>query len=383
MIPSHLDRTNELFAENFATFGELGASLCIIRDGQLLINLAGGYCDREKKVAWTDKTPVLIWSATKGLASACLIHAAWKHGIRLDEKVTNIWPEYGKETKAETTFLHILTHRAGQPALHDFEISILDHDAVAAQLAGQRPFWKPGEAHGYHPRTYGFLLDELVRRITGGTPLGTYFQRVFGEPLGLDLWIGIPDSVAARVAPIFAPRKARTPNSEDGEDPFYEALSQPDSLTRQAFLTPAGLNSPSQMNDPAIRRHPLPSLGGIGTAESLARFYGCLCSNQFFPSEIVAQIAKLQCGGADRVLRVETAFGIGFMKDPVAGGKKIRKLFGSSLRAFGQPGSGGSLGFCDPENGVAFGYVMNQMEPGLFPNAKALRIVKHFYDTCL
>jgi CubicO group peptidase (beta-lactamase class C family) len=370
----------ELFEENFARFGDLGASLCIARHGEQVVNLAGGYCDREKKIPWTSKTPVLIWSATKGLASACLIHAAWAHGTHLDRKVTDLWPEYGGAGKADTTLLHILTHQAGQPALRDPTISILDHEAVAAQLARQQPLWKPGDAHGYHARTYGFLLDELVRRMTLGTPLGTYFQKIFGEPFGLDLWIGLPDSVAGRVAPIFAPRKAREPNPEDA---FYESLAQPESLTRKAFLTPAGLNSPSQMNDPNVRRHSLPSLGGIGTAESLARFYSLFCSERLFSPEKVYLMGKVQCAGPDRVLCVNTAFGIGFMKDPVVGDRKIRSLFGSSFSAFGQPGSGGSLGFCDPENGVAFAYAMNQMEPGLFPNAKSLRIVKHFYDACL
>jgi CubicO group peptidase (beta-lactamase class C family) len=370
----------ELFEENFARFGDLGASLCIARHGEQVFNLAGGYCDREKKIPWSSKTPVLIWSATKGLASACLIHAAWTHGIHLDRKVVDLWPQFGERGKADTTLLHILTHQAGQAALRDPTISILDYEAVVAQLARQQPLWKPGSAHGYHPRTYGFLLDELVRKITQGTPLGAYFQKIFGEPFGLDLWIGIPDSVASRVAPIFAPRKTREPNVEDA---FYEALAQPDSLTRKAFLTPAGLHTPSMMNDPNVRRHSLPSLGGIGTAESLARFYALLCSNRLFPYEKIDQIGRVQCAGLDQVLRVNTAFGIGFMKDPLAGGRKIRNLFGSSLCAFGQPGSGGSVGFCDPENEVAFAYVMNQMEPGLFPNAKSLRIVKHFYDACL
>jgi CubicO group peptidase (beta-lactamase class C family) len=380
-----LERITELFDENFARFGELGASLNIMRHGEELIDLAGGYCDREKKVPWTGKTPVLIWSATKGLASACLIHAAHTHGIELDRKMADIWPEYAGAGKSETTLLQVLTHQAGQPALRNPATSMLDHEAVATQLARQQPFWKPGDAHGYHPRTYGFLLDELVRRITQGTPLGAYFRKIFGEPLGLDLWIGIPNSLANEVAPIFAPRKARETNAEDA---FYEALSQPESLTRRAFSTPAGLHSPSQLNDPEVRRHSLPSLGGIGTAESLARFYDSLCSNQLgsnqlLPPEMLVRIATVQCSGQDRVLRVDTAFGIGYMKDPVAGGKKTRNLFGTSLSGFGQPGSGGSLGFCDPENGVAFAYVMNQMEPGLFPNAKSLRIVKHFYDRCL
>jgi CubicO group peptidase (beta-lactamase class C family) len=367
----------DLFAENFDQFGELGASVCIRRNGEEVLHLADGYRDRDKTLQWTKETPILIWSATKALASACLIHAASRHGVELDRKVVEIWPEYGPNGKGDTTLLHVLTHQAGQPALRDLATPILDHDAVAWQLARQEPFWKPGETHGYHPRTYGFLVDELVRRITRGTPLGTYFRLVFGDPLELNLWIGVPESIVHDVAPIFAPRK---PPAPDGEANFYQALANPDSLTRRAFATPAGLLSPSQMNDPKVRMHSLPSLGGIGTAGALARFYQTLCSDEIFSSETIDRIATTQCTGRDQVLQIDTAFGIGFMKDPMAGSGKIRAIFGPEFNSFGQPGSGGSLGFCDPRNGVAFAYVMNQMEPGVFPNAKSLRLVDCFYE---
>jgi CubicO group peptidase (beta-lactamase class C family) len=367
----------DLFAENFDQFGELGASFCIRRNGEEILHLADGYCDREKTLQWTSETPVLIWSATKALASACLIHAATRHGVELDRKVVEFWPEYGQNGKADTTLLHVLTHQAGQPALRDLATPILDHDAVVWQLARQEPFWKPGDAHGYHPRTYGFLVDELVRRITDGTPLGTYFRLVFGDPLELSLWIGVPESIVHEVAPIFAPRK---PPARETEATFYQALANPDSLTRRAFATPAGLLSPTQMNNPKVRTHSLPSLGGIGTAGALARFYQTLCSDEIFPSETIDRIATTQCTGRDQVLQIDSAFGIGFMKDPLAGNRKIRAIFGPELDSFGQPGSGGSLGFCDPRNGVAFAYVMNQMEPGVFPNAKSLRLVDYFYE---
>lgn len=367
----------DLFAESFDRSGELGASVCIRRNGEEVLHLADGYRDREKTFPWTKETPVLIWSATKALSSACLIHAACEHGVELDRKVVDLWPEYGQNGKAETTLLHVLTHQAGQPALRDLSISILDHSAVAGQLARQEPFWKPGAAHGYHPRTYGFLVDELVRRITHGTPIGAYFRLIFGDPLELSLWIGVPESIAHEVAPIYAPRKARTPGSDE---PFYQALSDHGSLTRRAFSSPSGLYSPSQMNDPKVRRYSLPSLGGIGTAGALARFYQTLCSDEIFSAEMIRRIAATQCTGQDEILRIDTAFGIGFMKDPQDGNKKTRRIFGPELDGFGQPGSGGSLGFCDPKNGIAFAYVMNQMEPGIFPNAKSLRLVDYFYE---
>jgi CubicO group peptidase (beta-lactamase class C family) len=367
----------DLFTENFNQSGELGASVCIRRHGEEILHLADGYCDREKTIRWTKETPVLIWSATKGLSSACLIHAAAEHGISLDRKVIDLWPEYEQNGKGETTLLHILSHQAGQPALRNRTVSILDHDAVASELAGQEPFWKPGEKHGYHPRTYGFLVDELVRRITQGTPVGTYFRLAFGDPLDLHLWIGIPEAMADQVAPIFAPRKSRASESDQS---FYQALSDPQSLTREAFSTPVGLITPSQMNDPKVRRHSLPSLGGIGTAGALARFYQTLYSDEIFSAETVRRIATTQCSGEDEVLRIETAFGTGFMKDPVKGEKKIRQIFGPERSGFGQPGSGGSLGFCDPTNEISFAYVMNQMEQGVFPNSKSLRLVSHFYE---
>jgi CubicO group peptidase (beta-lactamase class C family) len=367
----------DLFAENFSQSDELGASVCIRRDGEEVLHLAGGYRDREKTREWTKETPVLIWSATKALASACLIHATSEHGIALDRKVVELWPEYQQNGKSDTTLLHVLTHQAGQPALRNPSISILDHDAVADQLARQEPFWRPGEAHGYHARTYGFLVDELVRRITHGTPVGTYFRLIFGDPLDLQLWMGVPEPIANDVAPIYAPRKLRT---SDSEEPFYRALSDQNSLTRRAFATPSGLHAPSQMNDPKVRRRSLPSLGGIGTAGALARFYQTLCSQEIFSSETIRRIAQTQCAGEDQVLRVNTAFGIGFMKDPLDGTRKIRRIFGPELNGFGQPGSGGSLGFCDPKNQITFAYVMNQMEPGVFPNAKSLRLVDYFYE---
>jgi CubicO group peptidase (beta-lactamase class C family) len=368
----------DLFDTNFEQFGELGASVSIRRDGNEILNLAGGYIDREKTRRWTNKTPVLIWSATKGLASACLIHAASEQGIDLESKVNSLWPDYGQNGKGDTTLLHVLTHQAGQPALRDASISILDHHAVVAQLARQTPYWKPGEAHGYHARTFGFLVDELTRRITGGATLGDYFRAVFGNPLGLDLWIGTPAHVENQVAQIFPPRTARVPA---GEEAFYKAFTDQDSLTRKAFSTPAGLQVPSRMNDPKVRQHSLPSFGGIGTAEALARFYETLWwSDTIFSADLLRRISTTQCSGKDKVLLLETAYCIGFMKDPTNEDGKSRRIFGPELNAFGQPGSGGSLGFCDPKNRIAFAYVMNQMEQGVFPNEKSLRLVDLLYE---
>ncbi len=368
----------DLFEENFSKYGELGASVCIVQEGRSVLNIGDGFFDRTQTRRWTTETRVLIWSATKALASACLLHCCDHSKIALGRRVKDFWPEYGVNGKEDTTLNEVLSHRSGQPALRDTEIQILDHGAVVQALAAQQPFWKPGDAHGYHPRTYGFLIDELLRRISSGVTVAEYFRQAFGDPLDLDLWIGIPSKFVDEVAPIQTPRQKR---ESSYEDPFYQALADKNSLTRLAFSTPAGPIIPSAFNAPEIRMHPLPSLGGIGTAESLARFYyNVFCEPSFLSPEMLSTLAKTVVSGHDRVLLIPTAFGSGFMKDPVSpDGQKLRTIFGPSETAFGQPGAGGSHAFADPARKLAFAYVMNQMEPGLLPNHKSLRLVNQLY----
>ena len=374
----HLGRLIDLFEENFVLYQELGASVCIIEGGEQKLNLGDGFIDRTRTTSWTPQTRVLIWSATKALASACLLHCCDQAGIALDRRVKDFWSEYSVNGKADTKLSHILSHQSGQPALRRPDIGILDHGAVVQALAEQQPFWKPGDAHGYHARTYGFLVDELVRRISSGITVAEYFRETFGQPLDLDLWIGIPSALVNDVAPIQTPRQKR---ESSFEDPFYQALADQTSLTRLAFTTPTGPIAPSAFNAPEIRMHPLPSLGAIGTAESLARFYyRVFCEPQFLSLELLSTLAKTIVSGQDRVLQIPTAFGLGFMKDPISPEhKKLRKIFGPSQATFGQPGAGGSHAFIDPDRKLAFAYVMNQMEPGVLPNPKSLRLVDQLY----
>jgi CubicO group peptidase (beta-lactamase class C family) len=245
-------------------------------------------------------------------------------------------------------------------------------------LAAQRPNWPPGTAHGYHARTFGFLLDELVRRIAG-TTLPEYWRTAFGDPLALDLWIGLPESEHARVATIYAAKAGRPASPEQ----FYRDLATPGTLARRTFTSPAGLHAVSAMNAAAVRSFPLVSFGGIGSASSLAKFYGMLANDgvmagrRYFRSETIAQMTTTLTSGMDQVFQMPTAFSAGFMKDPPHAEPRI---FGPSTLAFGHPGAGGSHVFADPENGISFAYVMNQMEQSLLPNDKSLRIVAALYE---
>ena len=379
-----------VFEKNFAHRGELGAAASIWRHGNEIISLAGGWKDREHTAPFTTETPVLFWSATKGIASACLLHVLAADGIALETRVATLWPEFGQAGKEGITLAQVLSHQAGLGALDNPRaVSILDHDAVVCALAAQAPNWPPGSgAHGYHPRTFGFLLDELLRRRRPGTTLGRYWREKFAEPLSLSIWIGLPPERDAEVAPIYPARNPPLDSERKGWDAdFYDAMLEEGSLTRRAFGSPSGLHAVRDLNAPAARRAELPSLGGIGTARSLAKFYamlangGTLDGQTFFNADTLRAMSVPLTSGPDRVLRLDTAFSAGFMQDPAdpATGQKQRALFGPSPRAFGQPGAGGSNAFADPEAGISFAYVMNQMELGLLPNAKSLDLVQALY----
>ncbi len=377
-----------VFEKNFADRGELGAAVSIWRHGREIISLAGGWKDREHTSPFTAETPVLFWSATKGLASASLLHVLAADGIPLETRVAQLWPEFGQAGKEGITLAQVLSHQAGLGALDDPRaVSILDHDAVARALAAQAPNWPPGSAPGYHPRTFGFLLDELLRRRRPDTTLGKYWRREIAEPLGLDLWIGLPPERDGDVAPIYPARNPPSAERKGWDADFYEAMLDEGSITRRAFLSPSGLHAVRDLNAPAARRAELPSLGGIGTARSLAKFYailangGSLDGQTLFSAETLQAMSTTLASGRDRVLRLDTAFSAGFMQDPLdpETGEKQRTLFGPSPRAFGQPGAGGSNAFADPEAGISFAYVMNQMELGLLPNEKSLDLVSALY----
>lgn len=369
MIESH-------FKSNFAEHGELGASLSVWRGAEEVVSLHGGFADRAKTRLWTADTLVTTWSCTKGVSAACVLLALHEAGRDLTEPVATIWPAL-----PGPTFEQLLSHQAGLAVLDQWS-KIDDHASVVAAIESQAvsPNWVHGEAHGYHTRTFGFIVDELIRRLTGAENLGEFWRERVAEPLGgLDFWIGLPESEDHRVAEL-PPRRARIGG---GDSEFYKAFEDKESLTRRAFSSPRGLHAVADMNEAKTRRMCLPAMGGIGSARALARFYAEFAtgSERIFPRPVHDQAQQLLVSGPDRILLTDTAFAAGFMKDPIDGaGRKQTQLFGPSLKAFGHPGAGGSLAFADPENGIAFAYVMNQMELSLLPTEKALGLVRAVYE---
>lgn len=376
------NRIRRRFEQNFAECGELGASVSVWKGESEVCSLHGGFRNRAKSVPWDAQTLVPVWSATKGAAVACVLTALHDRGLSPDSPTGAIWPELGQGQVRDLPVGDLLAHQGGFCALAETP-DMADYPEVIRSLERQAPLWPPGEGHGYHPRTYGFLAEELVRRLAG-QPLGAYWRTRIADDLGLDLWIGLPSSEDSRVAEVLPPAHGSThPDSVD----FYHALADSRSLTHRSFRSPRGIESVREINLPETRRLSLPSLGGIGSAHGLAKFYAVLArggiwaGSQAIPREVCRWAEALRGAGHDRVLLHPTAFSAGFMKDPPTGMPSgAARRFGPSPRAFGHPGAGGCHAFADPDGQIGFAYVMNQMERSIFPTWKALSLIQCIYE---
>lgn len=374
-----------LFQENFDKLGELGAAVSVWQNGEAIADLYGGYRDARREQPWTKDTLVLIWSATKGLGSACVLHVLQENKIDIERRIAEFWPEFSQNGKGTITIAQLLSHQAGLVAL-DRQVDVTDYPSVIRALEEQAPLWPPGTAHGYHARTFGFLLDELVRRFSKQS-LSEYWREKFAGPLNLDIWIGLPESENDRVATTYAARAGKPAEPKQ----FYVDLVTQGTLARKVFTSPYGLHAVSAMNDRINRARAIVSFGGIGNANSLAKFYAMLANDgeldgqRFFSVQSLDWMKATLTDGMDRVFQIPTAFSAGFMKDSR---QATRRIFGPArsgepparLEPFGHPGAGGSHAFADPENKISFAYVMNQMEQSLLPNEKSLRLVDAIYD---
>ena len=372
--PSVLGELLECFERNFRERGELGASVSVWWDGAELLSEGHGWSERERIRPWTKETLVPVYSATKVPAAATLLVALAGHGLSEKTPVREVWPEF----PSAVNFSHLLSHQCGLAAL-DQPADVFDHAAVVAAIEAQAPAWVPAAGgHGYHPRTYGALVDEPVRRLTGMS-LGKYWRERIAGPLGLDFWIGLPEKEWPRVANLYPGKAGKAETS----DAFYQQLVTPGTFTRQAFTSPRGLHAVQEMNSPRAWAASLPALGGVGTASALAKFYQAVIGAIDSPlsAGVRHALATPQVSGEDRVLLRPTTFTCGAQLDPLDGeGTKLRRIFGPSLTAFGHPGAGGSHAFGDPESGLSFAYTMNQMNLGVMPGAKCLEMVEALFS---
>ena len=349
------EAVREAFAANFERHREAGAACCVHVGGRPVVDLWGGLADAATGRPYDRDTLQLVFSTTKGATALCCHMLAERGELDLDAPVARYWPEFRAAGKDRLPVRWLLTHQAGLPAL-DRPVTVEDlcaWDPVVDMLAAQAPLWEPGTAFGYHARTYGFLVGEVIRRVTGHT-VGAFFAKEVAAPLDLDFFIGLPEEEEARVAPLL---EYLPPEPGAEADPFLAAVADPSTLAHRVFMNPA-LPVPV-VNSRAWHAAEIPSSNGICTAASLSRMYAACIGDvdgvRLLSEETMEAARAEQVRGLDAVILEETAFATGFMvptpHGPMAG-----------PGSFGHPGLGGSLGFAHPETGVAFGYVMNQMQ---------------------
>ncbi|MFI2204734.1 serine hydrolase domain-containing protein [Streptomyces sp. NPDC020192] len=356
----------EAFAANFNRHADIGAALCVYHDGRPVVDLWGGLADPNASGPWVRDTLQLVYSATKG-ATATAVHLLAQRGeLDVDAPVAKYWPEFASNGKADIPLRWLLSHRAGLVAL-DQPVPLaeaLKWEPMVTALAAQRPQWTPGTAHRYHGRTWGWLVGEVIRRVSGRTP-GRFFADEIAAPLGLDFFIGLPASECARVSRMVykrpevdfttLPPESIPPELRD----LVAAWCDPNSLSNRAF---AVTNPPEiDFNSPEVQAAELPASNGIGTARGLARMYAALIGEvdgiRLFTPETLGSATKEQASGADQVMVVPSRFSSGFMLPT-----ETTPMTGPN--SFGHTGRGGSLGFADPKHGIAFGYVMNHIIGG-------------------
>ncbi|GAB2938203.1 serine hydrolase domain-containing protein [Streptomyces heilongjiangensis] len=375
-VAEGFEPVREAFLRNFETLGEKGAAVVVYRHGRKVVDLWAGTRDVDGDAPWQRGTAQIMRSATKGVAAAAPLMLAERGELDLDAPVGRYWPEFKAHGKDGVLVRHVLNHRAGLPVLDRplTPAEALDPRRGPEALTAQTPAWEPGTAHGYHPLTYGWLLDELVRRVTG-RGAGEWIAAEIAAPLGLDLWLGLPPSVAAEGRVGRAGRLPAAPEPTGGlrvraKRSVTAAYDDPDSLTRRAF---AAITPFPDQNDPAYRATPLPATNGIATADALARFYAALIGEVdgvrlLAPATMEAARAE-ESAGPDRTLVINTRFGLGYMLHGTAS-----PLLGPG--SFGHPGRGGPLGFADPESATAFAYVTNGYRKTVTADPRAQALVK-------
>jgi len=375
-------RVHEEFLRNFAERGEVGASVCVILGNRVVVDLWGGTARPATGDPWEQDTLVHVWSSTKGATSLCA-HLLIDRGLLdQDAPVTRYWPEYGQNGKAGTTVAMLMSHQAGLPAVRETlpTGAFYDWQFMVDTLAAEAPFWEPGTRNGYHALTFGFLVGELVRRVSGKS-LGTFFRDEVATPLGLDFWIGLPEEDEARVAPTIAPG---LPGPGETLSIFLlKALTDPTSIPALAFFNSGGyIATPGESDSRAAHATEIGATGGITNARGLARMYAGVAG--LVGADTLVRMGRVHSAtGQDATAFIPTRFSLGYVKS-IDNRRQPPGMTDSivlSEDAFGHSGFGGSIGFVDPRAGFAFGYAMNRMGQGTGINERGQSLVDAVYET--
>lgn len=377
------ERVKDEFARNFAERGEVGASVCVSVNGETVVDLWGGIADPATNSPWERDTISIVFSCTKAATALCAHILVDRGLLKLHAPVSEYWPEFAKNGKESTTVQMMLNHESAVPALREpvKPGGYLDWDYMVERLADEEAFWEPGTRNGYHMVSFGWTVGELVRRVSGKS-LGQFFQDEVAGPLGADFWIGLPDDVKRPIAPIIL----ATPDPAAELSPFTKKLlADPQSIQALSFLNSGGWNQ----NDPEAHKAEIGGAGGLSNARGQVAMYEPLALGgshkgvTLVSPEHLARMAQVSTATqVDATLLAPTRFASGFMKSmdnrAYPGGDQMSAIIGDA--AFGHVGAGGSIGFADPEHGLAFSYTMNQMGMGLLLNDRGQSLVDATYE---
>jgi CubicO group peptidase (beta-lactamase class C family) len=341
----------EEFTRNFSERGELGAAVCVLIDGVPVVDLAGGFVDTRRSAPWRLDTLVDYYSAGKPVLALLVLQLVDEGLIRLDDPLVAVWPEFGTGGKESATLRHGLCHRAAVPAIAEPLVNedLWDWGRMTAALAATDAWWEPGTRHAYHTNTYGHLIGEVVRRVSRQSCRQRLAE--VAASLEADIHVGVPVAERHRCAEVvFA--------SPGVSAVDFDALTGDVRMEMLSYFNPPGYSSMGVVNTAAWRSAEVPSTNGHGTARGLARLYGALLEpGRLLSVDLLAEATRTQSEGYCPILHEEVAFGLGF-KPTVP-----RRPFGPNPRSFGHFGTGGAVGFADPDANLAFGYVMNHVIP--------------------
>ncbi|MFI8007243.1 serine hydrolase domain-containing protein [Streptomyces sp. NPDC086010] len=364
----------DAFAANFTERDELGAAVTVLLDGAPVVDLWGGWADGGRTRPWERDTVVNVWSTTKGPTALCAHLLVDRGLLDLDAPVADYWPEFAAEGKESVRVRHLLSHRSGVAGLRDPHTlaELYDWELTTARLAATAPWWEPGTRSGYHAISYGFLVGEVVRRVTGLLP-GEFLRQEITGPLGIDFSVGYPEEDAGRVAELVQPKSVAR------EQAALFARMEPVALA--SLLNPG--TGIAAANTPGWRAAEIPAANGHGTARAVAALYGILAGRgsldgrRILSQEAAERVREGQGSCRDLVLGAgfthDTELGLGLWLSGPNGS------YGPNPRAVGHDGAGGSCGLADPEAGIALGYVMNRMGPNIADDPRKMALVDAVY----
>ena len=375
-VDERFTRVRDSFLNGFTAGREVGASVAVVVNDELVVDLWSGYRDRRKSHPWTKNTLCCMFSMTKAMSALCVLQAIADGLLDLDKTVDHYWPEFAVNGKSRTTVRHVLSHRAGLIGFHEPVDKDIYYDwtRVVQALAAEEPWWTPGEQHGYHARTFGYLLGELLLRVSGKN-IGPWFAEHLAQPNSLDFFVGLEKSEIERCADML-PARVRPGEEKEWPPAMREMLNDyydKDTPTGAAFQNPSF--GAGYMNSEQFRRAEMPAMNGHGTARSVARLYSMI--DRILPADLLREALTTHSVGPDVVLKSVTHFGLGFMLHHPDAPICIRP------GSFGHAGAGGSMAFYDPAAKLGFCYVMNQMQEGVVTGGISATEVAEATYACL